>query len=95
MSRALSCRVSCMYDGGGVVIDLNANGYPQGSTNERIPENFLLFDEVEALGVERADDKSSKEGFVYEVQVDSMNDAESEARYDPSVQAVSRGKFHN
>jgi hypothetical protein len=23
-----------MYDRGGVVIDLNANGYPQGSTNE-------------------------------------------------------------
>lgn len=23
-----------MYDRGGVVIDLNANGYPKGSTNE-------------------------------------------------------------
>jgi hypothetical protein len=23
-----------MYDRGGVVIDLNANGYPQGSANE-------------------------------------------------------------
>jgi len=27
----MECRISYM---GGVVIDLNANGYPQGSTNE-------------------------------------------------------------
>ena len=28
----------CMYDRGGVVIDLNANGYPKGST--QIYESF-------------------------------------------------------